>query len=84
MGASRGSGTVRRETESLKQGTYHVQADNLSVRLLDLSQLHQEVPETRLCNNGVWCKNSHAVQLWRWGCLRWQMAADDLVFCEAT
>merc|ERR1711977_593778 len=34
----------------------NVQADDLSVRLLDLAELHQEVPETRLCNHGVGCK----------------------------
>ena len=64
--------------------TYHVQADDLSVRLLNLSQLHQEIPETRLCNHSVGCKYSHPVQLWRGVCLRWQMAANDLVFCETT
>jgi hypothetical protein len=64
--------------------THHIQADDLSVRLLDLSELHQEVPETRLCNHSVWCKDSHPVQLWCWVCLRRQMAADDLVFCETT
>jgi hypothetical protein len=66
------------------RNTYHIQANDLAVRLLDLSELHQEVPETRLCNHGVWCKDSHPVQLWRWVCLGGQMAANDLVFCETT
>ena len=66
------------------EGTYNVQADDLSVRLLDLAELHQEVPETRLCNHGVGCKNSHAVQLWCRVCLRGQMAANDLVFRKTT
>jgi hypothetical protein len=66
------------------QTTYHVQANNLAICLLDLSELHQEVPETRLCNNGVWCKYSHPVQLGCWVCLSGQMAANDLVFRETT
>lgn len=66
------------------QSTYHVQADDFTVRLLDLSELHQEVPETRLRNHGVWRKDPHSVQLGRWVCLGGQMAANDLVFCETT
>jgi len=68
----------------LYKATHHVDADNLSIGLLDLSQLHQEVPETGLCNNGVGRKYSHSVKLGRWVCLSWQMAANDLVFCKTT
>lgn len=64
--------------------TYHVQADDLSVGLLDLAELHQEVPKTRLCDNSVGCKDSHPVQLWRGVGLGWQMAANDLVFRKTT
>lgn len=64
--------------------TYHVQADDLTVGLLDLAELHQEVPEAGLGDHSVRRKYAHAVQLWRWVCLGGQMAADDLVFCEAT
>jgi hypothetical protein len=64
--------------------THSVQADNLSVCLLDFSQLHKEVPETRFGNHGVGRKDSHPIQLWCWVCLGWQMAANDLVFCETT
>lgn len=53
----------------LFKATHHIQADDLSVRLFNLPQLHQEVPETRLRNHGVGCKYSHAVQLWCWVCL---------------
>lgn len=67
-----------------RKDTHHVDADDFSIGLLDLSQLHQEVPETGLCNHGVWRKYSHSVELGRWVCLGWQMAADDLVFCETT
>jgi hypothetical protein len=66
------------------KATHHVQGDDLAVRLLDLSQLHQEIPETRLCNHSVWRKDSHSVQLWGWVCLTWQMAANDLVFRKTT
>lgn len=64
--------------------TYNVQADDLSICLLDLSQLHQEVPETRLCNHGVDRKDSHTVELGGWVCLSWQMTANDLVFGKTT
>lgn len=66
------------------KATHHVQGYDLAVRLLDFSQLHQEVPETRLRNHGVWRKDSHSVQLWCWICLTWQMAANDLVFRKTT
>ena len=85
MGASRGSeGAIRFDPTNPIEYTYNVDADDLTVGLLDLAELHQEVPETRLCNNSVWCKNSHSVQLWRWVCLGWQVAANDLVFVETT
>lgn len=63
---------------------YLIQTYNLAVCFLDLPQLHQEVPESRLGNNGVWCKDSHPVQLRGGIGLSWQMAADDLIFLEAT
>ena len=66
------------------QNTYDVDADDLSVRLLDLSELHQEVPETRLCNHGVGRKDSHSVQLGSWVGICRQMAANDLVFRKTT
>ena len=84
MGASRGSNNHQTDPPIRKEPTYNVDADDLTVGLLDLSELHQEVPETRLCNNSVWGKNSHSVQLWRWVCLGWQVAANDLVFIETT
>lgn len=43
--------------------TYHVEADNFTIGLLDFSKLHQEVPESRFGYNSVWCKNAHAVKL---------------------
>ena len=47
----------------LLSSTYHVQADNLAAGLLDLAGLAQEIPEPRLCDDIVWCKDAHAVQL---------------------
>lgn len=64
--------------------TYDVKGNDLSVGLLDLAELHQEVPEAGLGNHSVWRKNAHAVQLWRWVCLGRQMAANDLILCETT
>lgn len=64
--------------------THLVKADDLTVGLLDLSELHQKVPEAGLCNNGVGCEYPHAVQFWGWVCLRWQVAANDLVFRKTT
>lgn len=61
-----------------------VQRHNLASRLLDLSQLLQEVPEPGLGNNLVGCEYSHPVQLGSWVAVRWQVTADDLVFLEAT
>jgi hypothetical protein len=61
-----------------------IQGDDLAVRLLDLAELHEEVPEARLCHDGVRCKDAHAVQLWCWVGLGRQVPSDDLVFCEAT
>jgi hypothetical protein len=86
MGASRGSEVVQLAQFQLiwNTNTHHVQANDLTVRLLDLSQLHQEVPETGLCDNGVGRKDPHAVQLGRWVCLGRQMAANDLIFCKTT
>lgn len=43
--------------------THLVYGDDLAVRLLDLSELAQEVPEPRLSNNLVGRKNAHAVDL---------------------
>lgn len=41
-----------------------VDGDDLTSSLLDSSKLGQEVPESRLSNNSVGSKDSHAVELW--------------------
>lgn len=43
--------------------THLVHGDDLAVRLLDLSELAQEVPEPRLGNDLVGRKDAHAVDL---------------------
>ena len=62
--------------------TYHTGRNNLAIGLLDLSDLTQEVPETGLCDNGIRCKDAHAVKFWRWVGVGWQVAPDDLVFLK--
>lgn len=62
--------------------TYLINADDLAICLLNLSQLHQEVPEPRSGNNSIGCKDSHTVELRSWIGLARQMTADDLVFLE--
>lgn len=60
-----------------------VHADNLAIRLFDLLELAQEVPETRFCDDFVDGEDAHTVELGgRVGLCR-QVAANDLVFLEA-
>ena len=66
----------------LLQDSYQVDSDDLAIRLLDLPQLHQKVPEPRFSDDFVWCKYSHAVKLRRRICICWQMTSDDLIFVE--
>ena len=64
--------------------THLVQRDDLTVRLLDLAELAEEVPEPRLGDNIVGRKNTHAVDLRGGVGLAGEVAADDLVFLEAS
>ena len=61
-----------------------VEGDDLAVRLLDLAQFHQEIPESRLGNYGVGSEDAHAVELWGGVGFGGQVPADNLVLCEAT
>ena len=63
--------------------THNVDANNLAIRLLDLLQLAQEVPETGLGDDFVGREDAHAVELRRGVRRCWEVAADDLVFLEA-
>ena len=60
-----------------------VQADDFAVGFLHFPQFHQEVPETGLGDNGVGCKDAHAVEFGRWFRLGGQVTAYHLVFDEA-
>lgn len=51
------------------QSAYHIKTDDLPVRLLDLSELHQEIPESRFGNNIVRGEYKHAIKLWGGVCL---------------
>jgi hypothetical protein len=60
----------------------HIEADDLTVGLLDLAELGQEVPEPGLGHDGVGRKDAHAVELGRGVCLGGQVTPDDLVLRE--
>jgi len=61
-----------------------VEADDLTVGLLDLPQAGEEVPETALSNNRVGRKDAHTVELGSRLGVSGQMAPNDLVFLQAT
>lgn len=67
---------------SVSSITYHIEADDLTVGLLHLLELHQEVPKAGLGHNSVGRKDAHAVQLRRRVRLGGQMTPDDLVLVE--
>jgi len=60
-----------------------VHSDYLSVGLLDLLQLSQEIPETRFGDDIIGREDTHAVNLGIGLILRREVAADDLIFSEA-
>lgn len=64
--------------------TYDVDRNNLTRRLLDLTQLAEEVPEAGLGNDIVGGKDAHAVELGLGLLVRRELAANDLVLLEAT
>lgn len=61
-----------------------VDGDNLTGGLLDLLELGQEVPESRLGNNLVGGEDSHSVELLLGSSLGRQLSANNLVFVEST
>lgn len=65
-------------------GKYLVEGDDLAVCLLDLPQLGEEVPETRLGHNIVGGKDAHAVKLRGGVGLTGEETANDLVLLKAT
>lgn len=66
----------------LELSAYHIKTDDFSVRLLDLSELHQEIPEPRFGNNIVRGEYKHAIKLWGRVRLCRQMTPNDLVLGE--
>lgn len=64
--------------------TYLVQSHDFAIRLLDLAELGEEVPEAGFGDDIVGGEDAHAVELrGRVGIGR-QVAPDDLVFLQAT
>lgn len=61
-----------------------VDGDDFTGSSLDLVQLLQEVPVTRLGNHLVWSKDSHSEQLWFRNRFSWQTTADNLVFSQVS
>jgi hypothetical protein len=61
-----------------------VDGNNLTGGLLDLLELGQEVPESRLGDNLVGGENSHSVELLLGSSLGRQLSANNLVFVEST
>ena len=62
--------------------TYHIEADDLTVGLLDLPELSQEVPEPRLGHDRVGRKDAHAVELGRGVGLGGQVTPNNLVLSK--
>lgn len=60
-----------------------MKSDNLSVGLLDLFQLSEVVPESRLGDNIVGRKDSHSVELGSLLRLGRELSPDDGVFGES-
>jgi hypothetical protein len=61
---------------------YLVDIDDLTSGLLDLTELLEEVPETRLGNNVVGGEKSHSEELGDGVLLRRKLTTDHLVFVQ--
>jgi hypothetical protein len=59
-----------------------VEGNDLAVGLLDLAELHQEIPESGFGDHIIGSEDAHAVEFGGRVRLGRQMAADDLVFLE--
>lgn len=75
------------DTEGLDLGwssfSNDVDGDNFTRSLLDLVQLLQEVPVTRLSHNNVRGKDSHSVQLWFRDRLGGETTTDNLILVQS-
>jgi hypothetical protein len=63
-------------------GSYFVDRHDFTSRLLDLAELGQKVPESRLGNNIVRSKDSHTVELGGTVLLGGELATHHLIFVE--
>ena len=63
---------------------YDIDSNELASCLLDLPELAQEVPESRLGDNFIWRKDSHSVKFGLFILFRGQLAPDNGVFREAS
>jgi len=61
-----------------------IQGDDFTSRFLELAEFGQKVPEAGLGNDGVVCKDAHAVEFGGWVDVVREGAAYDLIFLEAT
>ena len=64
--------------------TYHVDADDLTGGLLDLTETAKEVPEAGLGNDHIGREDAHAVEAGSRVALGGQMAPNHLVFLKTT
>lgn len=60
-----------------------VHGNDLTRSSLDLVQLLQEVPVTRLGDNSVRSKDSHSEQLWLWDSLGGETTTNNLIFVQS-
>jgi hypothetical protein len=66
----------------LDEHTHNIDSNNLTTGFLDLVQLTEVVPESRLCDDIVGSKDSHPVQLGRGLIRRRKMSSNDLILDE--
>ncbi len=62
---------------------YLVDRDNFTRGLLDLGELLEKVPESRLCNNMIWSKKAHSEELWSRFLFSRKSTSNDLVFVQS-
>ena len=75
---------IKSFTKAESDSSYLIQRHDLSSTLLNLPQLLQEIPETRLGNNLVVGEETHTVEFWSGVRLRRKTAANDYVLMKAT
>jgi hypothetical protein len=61
---------------------YLIDGHDFTAGFLDFAGLFQEVPETGLCDLGVWCKDAHSVEFWDGIGVSWKFTSNDLVLVK--